>query len=440
MKPTPTSREDRRTTLWLAPALMVAAVVGLFAVTYAIDRGADESRIGLPTWLNTGGADAARQVLIAIAAAVITVAGVVFSITILALTLASQQFGPRMLRNFIRDRGTQVTLGTFVATFVYSILVLGSVANKRTGDFVPHLSVSVALAMTLISVGVLIYFIDHVATVIQVTSVVSGIARDLQVTVSELFAEAADDEQVEAAGPSVPELLAHLDAEGGIVPAPQSGFLQAVGHRRLVGIGSSSGAVIRLLRRPGHFLVEGRPLAQVWPASAAPDVARALDRHHAVGPHRTLTQDVGFAVDQLVEIAIRALSPAVNDTFTALNCIDWLSAGLCELAARPLPDGVWRDAGGEVRLVEPAVTFERLVKGAHDKIRQAGRGMPAVLIRQLGGLANVIESVTRPEDIEVCLRHAAMIRRAAEESIPEENDRADVAAAYATAVARAGRP
>lgn len=438
MNPTPTSREDRRTTLWVVPALMVVVVVALFVVTYVIDRAADNGRFSLPGWLNTGGADAARQVLIAIAAAVITVAGVVFSITILALTLASQQFGPRMLRNFIRDGGTQVTLGTFVATFVYSILVLGSVANERGGDFVPHLSVTVALAMTLVSVGVLIYFIDHVATMIQVTSVVSGIAGDLQATVAELFGEAEDQHGPETGLP-VPDLLARIEREGADVPAPRSGFLQAVGHRRLVGIGTSSASVILLLNRPGHFLVEGRPLARVWPASAAPEVARALERHHAVGPYRTLTQDVGFAVDQLVEIAIRALSPAVNDTFTALNCIDWLADGLCKLAARPLPDGVWRDTAGEVRLVEPVVTFERLVKGATDKIRQAGRGMPAVLIRQLEGLAKVLESATRPADIEVGLRHAAMIVRAAEESIPEESDRADVAAAYEAVVARARR-
>src|SRR5437763_220541 len=237
---TPWRREALRTTLWVVPTAMVAAAILLFGVTYGLDRAIANGRMSLPGWAIAGEADASRQVLIGIAAAVITVAGVVFSITILALQLASQQFGPRMLRNFIRDRGTQASLGAFVATFGYSVLTLGSVA-RQSSSFVPHITVT-----------------------------------------------------------------------------------------------------------------------------------EALTREHIVGSNRTLTQDPGFAVDQLVEVAIRALSPAVNDTFTALNCIDWLGDCLCRVARDPLPDGIYRDADGAVRLVDRVVTFERLVKGAPDKIRQAG--------------------------------------------------------------------
>jgi uncharacterized membrane protein len=425
------SREALRTTLWLVPTVMVAAAGLLFAVTYGLDRAAYDGAIRLPAWINTDSADAARQVLIGIAAAMVTVAGVVFSITILALTLASQQFGPRMLRNFIRDRGTQVTLGAFVATFTYSVLALGSVASSgRRADFVPHLSVTTALALTLGSLGVLIYFIHHVATSIQLTSVVAGIANDFGNTVRELFDEAAALGTRQDAGLSVPEILTRMADDGATVPARASGFLQAVGHARLVGIASSHGAVIRLLNRPGHFLVEGRPLAVVWPAEAEPAVAAALHRAHVVGPHRTLTQDVGFAVDQLVEIALRALSPAVNDTFTALNCIDWLGDGLCKITARTLPDGVYRDVAGHVRLIDPVITYERLVKGAFDKIRQAGRGMPAVYIRQLQNLAKIGECPLTPDQREVLGRHADMILRASDESVSEKNDRQDVQDAY----------
>jgi uncharacterized membrane protein len=224
---------------------------------------------------------------------------------------------------------------------------------------------------------------------------------------------------------------------GATVPATESGFLQTVGHDRLVAIAASSDAVIRLLNRPGHFLVEGRPLAQVWPARSAPAVAKALERAHAVGPHRTLSQDVGFAVDQLVEIALRALSPAVNDTFTALNCIDWLGDGLCKISFRPLPDGIYRDSKGNVRLIDPVITYKRLVKGAFDKIRQAGRGMPAVYIRQLENLEKMLQYVSSDEHRSVILRHAEMILRASEESVPEKNDRLDVQDAY-DAVATAG--
>jgi len=424
-------REALRTTLWLVPTLMVGLAVALFSVTYALDVAADAGRLTFPGWVSSGSADAARQVLIGIAAAVITVAGVVFSITILALQLASQQFGPRMLRNFIRDRGTQVSLGAFVATFVYCMLTLGSVGHLESGDFVPHLCVTVALGLTLVDLGVLIYFIDHVAHSIQLPTVVAGIARDFRQTLDDLHSDAAaggaspDDHGAEMRG-----VRERLEREGTPVPASASGFLQAVGHDRLLLIATSSDSVIRLLHRPGHFVVEGQPLALVRPPEAVGEVSEALARAHIVGAARTLTQDLGFAVDQLCEVAIRALSPAVNDTFTALNCIDWLGDCLCQVARRPLPGGIYRDARGTVRLIDPVITFERLVKGASDKIRQAGRGMPAVLVRQLQNLEKVALALRDPGQGEVLLCQAQMILRVSEESVPEPSDRRDVRAAY----------
>ena len=407
---------------------MVALAVLLFAITYQLDSRVASGDMQVPGWAIAGGSDAARQVLIGIAAAVITVAGVVFSITILALQLASQQFGPRMLRNFIRDRGTQISLGAFVATFVYSVLTLGSVAHQSNG-FVPHISVTVALILTLGDLGVLIYFIHHVAKSIQLTTVVSGIARDFRLTIRDLDEEAAATRTQMTSGPEVHEIRARLEA-GAPVPTLRSGFLQAVGHDRLVRIAASSDAVIRLLHRPGHFVVAGQPLAMVWPITAAPDVADSLDREHIVGANRTMTQDPGFAIDQLVEVAIRALSPAVNDTFTALNCIDWLGDCLCRAARDPLPDGIYRDGGGAIRLIDPAITFERLVKASYDKIRQAGRGMPAVLIRQLENLLKVAVALGPAADRDFLLRHADMLLRSSDESVPEPSDRHDVRVAY----------
>ena len=254
-------RESLRTTLWVVPAVEVALAVGLFVVTYAFDRAAYRGDIAFPSWVNNGSADAARQILIGIAAAVITVVGLVFSITIVALTLASTQFGPRMLRNFIRDRGTQITLGTFVATFVYAVLALGSVSHGPRGDFVPHLCVTVALLLVLADLGVLIYFIHHVAGSIQLPQVMAGIARDLTVAVD---AEVADDDAArrrQFAGLSEAELLARLEERGAEVRAPTSGYLQFVAYSTLVDVAARADSVIRLLYRPGHFVVEGLPLA-----------------------------------------------------------------------------------------------------------------------------------------------------------------------------------
>ncbi len=409
--------------------MLVGAAALLFWFTYLLDRAAYRGTLTMPSWVNSGTDDAARQILTAIAAVVITVTGVVFSITIVALTLASTQFGPRMLRNFIRDRGTQITLGIFVATIVYDVLALGSITSSGPhGPFVPHLSITVALALLLLDLGVLIYFIHHVTRSIQLPHVVAGIARDLDRAIDNGFPTVTHESV--PAGLSVTELLHRLDETGASVLAARSGYLQYVGYRRLVAIAVTTDSVVQMLHRPGHFVVSGRPLAVVWPAERSGAVAAALARDHVVGPHRTLYQDLIFASDQLVEIAIRALSPAVNDTFTALTCIDWLGDGLCKLSSRPSPDPVHRDADGHVRLIETALSYERIVHGAYDKIRQAGRGMPAVTIRQLETLTKVLQYTTTAEQRAVLAEQAEMLLRSSEEAVPEPRDRDDVQSRY----------
>jgi uncharacterized membrane protein len=424
-------REELRTTLWVLPTVQVLIACALFAVTYSIDQAASRGAVTLPSWVEFGTVDAARQTLTAIAAAVITVAGVVFSITIVALTLASTQFGPRMLRNFVRDRGTQLTLGTFVATFVYAILALGSVGHGAHGAFVPHLSVTVALALVLASLGVLIYFIHHITTMIQLPQVIASIAGDLAVAIDAEVADrrAAPGEERDF-GPSVDELRRNLEEHGAMVPAHKSGYLQFVGYGTLVAMAVEHDAVIALLYRPGHFVVEGLPLATVWPGEAAPAISRDLARSHVTGPYRTLTQDLAFAIDQLVEIAIRALSPAVNDTFTALTCIDWLGDALCKIAAQWGPRPVHRDADGHVRLITAEPRYERFVERAFDKVRQAGRGMPAVMIRQLDALAKIAQFVTDDDGRAPLREQADMILVSSEESVPAAPDRDDVRRRY----------
>ena len=371
--------EALKTTFWVMPTVLVLVAGLLFVVTFEIDWAAYHHHLHLPFWIESGSADAARQVLIAIAAAVITVVGVVFSITILALTLASQQFGPRMMRNFVRDVGNQVTLATFVATFVYSVLALVSITSiPHQPDFVPHLSVTVAEALLLVDLAVLIYFIHHIAKSIQLPEVIAGIARDLMRAIDAEFPAHGGATRtcrcLTGNEKSVPELLKLLDERGGTVTADSSGYLQFVGYAQLVAIASRTDAVIRLDHRPGHFVVAGGPLATVWPRGAAEQVKLALAKAHVTGPHRTLMQDPVFAIDQLVEIAIRALSPAVNDTFTALTCIDWLSAGLSRLSGRTLVEAFYRDGFGRVRLIESDPSYAKMVNRAFDKIRQAATG------------------------------------------------------------------
>jgi len=429
--------EVLRTNLWLVPGIEVLAAIALFAGTLSLDHAAYRGEFGLPSWVISGTADAARQILTAIAAAVITVVGVVFSIILVTLTLASTQFGPRMLRNFIRDRGTQLTLGTFVATFVYAVLVLVSIGPGPHGAFVPHIGVTVTLALMVAALGVLIYFIHHTATSIQLPNVIASIARELSqaIAVQGGHGSRAADTGDGHAGPSSAELTARMEAGGGVVRAPASGYLQFIRHDVLVQFATEADAVIALTYRPGHFLVEGHPFALVWPPEAAARVSDALGRAHLTGPNRTLTQDISFGIDQLVEIGIRALSAAVNDTFTALACIDWLGDSLCQITAQWRPALVHRDRRGYIRIITAEPTQERLVQRAFEKIRQASAGMPAVMIRQLEALVKIMADTSSAGQRRVLVDQAEMIQRLAERSVPEKADRDDIRRRYEAVLA-----
>jgi uncharacterized membrane protein len=419
-------QEVLRTNLWLVPGVEVIAAIALFAGTLALDRAAYHGDFGLPSWVIAGSADAARQILTAIAAAVITVVGVVFSIILVTLTLASTQFGPRMLRNFIRDRSTQLTLGTFVATFIYAVLVLVSIGPGPRGDFVPHIGVTVTLALMVADMTVLIYFIHHTASAIQLPNVIASIAADLSEAIETQGNVATDGAPAAERGLSSAELLTRMEKEGGAVKAADSGYVQFIRLRSLVRFAEQANAAISLHHRPGHFIVQGHTIGTVWPPEATAQVNEALAQAHITGPYRTLTQDVSFGIDQLVEIAIRALSPAVNDTFTAITCVDWLGDNLCKIVKRWHPARMHRDEQGFIRVIAAQPSYERLVQRSFEKIRQASMGMPAIMIRQLDAIATIMIETTGPAQRRVLLDQAEMIQRASERTVGEEADRADV--------------
>jgi uncharacterized membrane protein len=368
---------------------------------------------------------------LAVAAAIMTVIGINFSVTIVTLTLASTQFGPRMLRNFIRDRGTQLTLGTFVATAVYCVLVLLVIGPGEHGAFVPHLSVSVVFLLVLLDLAVLIYFLHHIAIQIQLPFVIASIAGDLT---RYLRVKKPDIRMASGDEPDDPEeiaaLIRQIESSGAMIRTSKGGYLQAIRYDLLVRKASAVNAVVRLPYRPGNFLVGDVELAAVWPPEAVDPITRCLKRAQIIGPVRTLAQDPAFGVDQLVEIAIRALSPAVNDTYTALTCVDWLGNTLCKLVRVWNPAQTYHDHDGAIRVICEQVTYENLVHRSFDKIRQASRGMPALLMRQLEALKAVMEQTTDPDHVRVLMDQAAMIQRANLESVPEESDRADVEGRY----------
>jgi uncharacterized membrane protein len=426
-------REQLRTNLWLVPVIETVAVVVLFALTYTVDRAAYDGLIRLPSWVLSGTSDVARVLLATVAASIITVVGIVFSITIVALTLASTQFGPRMLRNFVRDPGTQLCLGTFVASFCYAMITLVSVGGGPHGDFVPHLSITMTLVLTLFDVAVLIYFLNHIASMIQLPVVIANIAAGLKVEIAAL--DRGNSFGVGAArGPTHEELLAHLADSGASIRTPRSGYLQVIRHDILVKIAAEADAVVQLPNRPGHFMVAGQVIAWVWPPEAAGSVAERLALGHVTGAYRTLPQDISFGFDQLVEIALRALSPAVNDTFTGMTCVDWIADCLC-LISTWRPQRIRRDEEGNIRVIAYQPDFERLVERTFDTIRQAAVGMPAIMIRQLEALAKIIEQTPDRTYQTPLIRQAEAIQRSNLATVPDPSDRDDVTERYEAVMA-----
>lgn len=423
--------ERLRNSYWFVPSLMLAGAVVLATVTIELDEAyAPEQTPWLGQLLYSGGAAGARELLGAIASSMITVAGVVFSIAIVTLQLASSQFGPRMLANFIRDRGNQVTLGTFVATFLYSLLVLRTV---RTTDpvAVPHLSVTVALLLAVAGLSVLIYFIHHVATTIQAPNLIQGIASELRHGTDRIFPNVAETDH--ARTPEAPPVVpSDLEEHSRPVTAPSSGYVQVIDIEHLTALAQKHDLVIRLETRAGRFVVDNTTFALAYPASRVTDeIAEEAASSLVTGSRRTAQHDIEFPVRQLVEIAVRALSPGINDPFTAGTCVSQIGAGLCEVARREFPPPYVLDEAGALRIVvgDP-VTWERMVGGAYDQIRQCAHFHTAVYLQVLESLAQIVGCVRDPARVEPLLVEGRLMLEAAESNVAAEADLAVVRGRY----------
>ena len=410
--------ESLRTSFWFVPTVMTAGAVGLSFASVHVDERVKVKWVRAVGWLWAGSPEGARQVLSTIAGSMITVAGVAFSITIVALTLASTQFGPRLLRNFVRDLGNQVVLGTFVATFVYCLLVLRTVRGGDGAEFVPYLSVTLGLSFALASLGVLIYFIHHVAGAIQAENLIAAVAGELDSAIEEMFPEKLGEPGTEPPEEE-PEEIA---GEAAFIEADRSGYVQALDDGDLLAIAAERGIVLKLLRVPGHFVTEGGALVQAWPPAGAAGAGDRIRGAFIIGPRRTPTQDPEYAVHSLVEIGVRALSPGINDPFTAMTCLDWLGAAMSGLAARRIPSRYRRDGEGRLLMIADGTDFPRMADAAFNQIRQYGSGSVSVLLRLLDTIAAVGTHVRRTEDRD-CLRgHAGKVAADARAALANEHD------------------
>ncbi len=425
--------ENARSSYWFVPMLLslagLALALGLGSVDAHVQRAGD----GLLGRLYVSNATGARTILSTLAGSAITVAGVVFSITIAVLSTASQQFGPRLLPNFMRHNGTQVVLGGFIGTFIYALVVLSLVRDGPSEAFVPQAAVAFGLVLGVTTFALLIYFIHHVAVFIQAPRIIDDVSRRLDAALAASFPEPLPDGE-NGEEPERPQLPDSLERDCRRIAAARSGYVQAVDRDALVRIAKANGLLIHALFRAGGFVVEGEPIALAHPESRAGDEAAAAVRDaFIVGAQRTDTQDPEFAVDQLVEVALRALSPGINDPFTAITCVDRLGGALAHLARRRLPDAYHYDEDGELRLLTDPVTYAGVVDAAFNQIRQTASRSPAVAIRVLERIRSVA-CQDIPESMRDALaRQARLAHEVAAEAVAAAQDREDLDARYAAA-------
>ena len=360
---------------WFVPALMAIAAIVLSQIGVQVDRIIGQRWMTDAWWSGMNEPEGARSLLATVAGSMITVAGVTFSLTILAVSYATSHFGPRLLDNFMHDRGNQWTLGTFVGTFLYCLLVLRSIRSGSlpidgdiaSEEFVPHLSILVAVAMTLASVGVLIFFIHHVPESIHISNVLERISRQLNVKIDQLYPESIGTGKCD---PGVPDATRELTIANEL-----SGYVQDIDESQLLSLAKSQDSWIRLVVQPGDYVLSGQAIAIIGftgehrgkepddSTSKDDDECRKLLRASlAIGVTRTPTQDLRFLINQLVEIAIRALSPGVNDPFTAMQCIDHLADAAVTLSTRSLPSRFRGDEDGVVRVITTKPTWDAVVQ------------------------------------------------------------------------------
>lgn len=379
-------RSKHNVNLWIVPLKMSAGAVGLFAITMAPDMLAAYHIIHLPDWFSMGGIDDARAILSAMMGCVSTVLALIFSVALLVLSMVANLFGPRLLYRFVQDWVTQFCIGIFMGAFIYVFLVFLVTHQDGHSTFIPQVSLITSWFLVLFAFAFLVFYSHRVAVLIQNPDAIGRIVDDLRVGIhkqSAIFTEELPFATERAPRPTISE------GDFSWVYNQQSGYLQDIDHVTLIAAAAKAGAQVSFAFRPGQFMLQGETLAVITPASAGPSLEPAVRRCVSMGRHRVLSQDLEFGLAQIVEVAIRALSPAVNDTFTGVACVDLLGEALTALARAPQWSGRSFDKDGVVRVRVPPLLLPRLVKQAFDQIRQAAADNPAVSIRILATLGRL---------------------------------------------------
>jgi uncharacterized membrane protein len=429
-------RDRLQTGLWPIPIGMTLLVIPLYVLGAWIDGRLGDTSGLLGGWLHSGSGDDARNLLSTLLSALITMAALIFSIMIAALSIAAGQFGARLIRTYTADIRTKLALGLFMMTIMYCLLALRSVSADMKVAEVPHVMVSAGLGLGLVCVLSLLFFLHGMAHLIQVDEIIHRVARELEENIGAL---APLDEDRD--GTPVGQVWSPgVERQALFLASRREGYIQAVEHDQLVEVASCHGLLIRLESRPGSFVSAGGWLVQIHPAEAVtPEIAASIQEAILIGGSRTPTQDLEFTMRHLIDIALRALSPAINDPNTALVVVDHLQAALSRLMGRAIPPAIHRDEAGEPRVIDQPNDYAGLIGASLHQIRQAAAPHPAVVIGMLQAIGRIGEHVRLTGQRDALLHHARLIRAAGLRETVEPADRGDIEAAFAATERKLGQ-
>lgn len=407
---------------WFLPSLIVTAsfafAIGLIA-THTV-----ESQQWMERWPRMFGANAegSRAILSAIAGSMMTVVGVTFSMTLVALAMASSQYTSPILRNFMSDRITQIVLGILAGIFTYCLIVLRTIRGGDVGGYVPSLAVLFGVVLAICGIAALIFFIHHIASSIQASSIIASVADETIAAVDRLFPGKLGQEPLD--GDEEQALLHYQERTWQTVNAPRNGYIQSINNETLMFLARKHKTIVGMERGIGDFVVENTAIASFAMESSPPkDIIAALQEAYSIERHRTVHQDPAFGIRQIVDMALKALSAGINDTMTAVMCVDYLIAIMTRIASREIPSS-HRYEEGELRVIAKGPSFESLLSESFDQIRDNAKGNVAIMLRMLGALQTIASMTVRP-DLRRSLRNQVQwISELAERTLESAHDRA----------------
>ncbi len=416
---------------------MIACTVGIYWFSVAFNASHWVHVLQQHYVLYSGGFSEAKTILTVIAETMVTIASLVFTTVGVVITLATSQFGHRLIRSFMRDKFTQFAFGIFVSTFIYALLVLYTVRNSGEGASVHALSVSIAFYLAIIAGVTLIYFTNHIAQMISAPTVIADVGREMDETIDRTWpedpsvrsAEGAPGEESLDTG-QVDTTVEQIKQDGTPIHSPRSGYIQTLDSSGLIDLAVEHQAVIKMICRPGDYLFAGTSVAQAWPADRSRELSHKIFQHIVIGKRRTPVQDLRFAFNQIAEIEVRAMSPALNDPFTALDCVNRIGAGLARLARHTEPSPWRTDENGRLRLFIQPVSFNELVDSVFSPIRNYSRESVIVTMQMLNVLEELAPLLCNDEQRRAVAIEATLIQRGAEEGLLETHDLESAQIAY----------